>query len=441
MHPKHSCHGRQLSRESPWDHHNQRPFVSSLLPRGLARLRANTKTRELCIHELLFADDAAIVAHTLEDIKEICKHFEQAATLFRLTISTKKTVTFHQPPPGQTSTSPHIEIYVTPLKSVNNFTYLASTVAFDNTIDMEINNRIRAASGAFGGFWKRVWSQHGIAISTKCKVYKAVVLPTLLYSAEMYTLYRRHIRKLSQVHLRHLRQILRISWKDHISNIVVLRQANMSSIKAILTVSQLHWTGHVTRMSSDRLPKAVFYGELSSGKCLRVGQRLRYKDVLKIHLKTTYIPVNTWEPIAHDRQKWRRAIHQGKIHIEEKLTKKYQHEHNRQHGLLGASILTVFCDDCGRGFVAQMGLNSHRRAKHKDTPLHWCHHRKRWTAKKKKEGALLMTIFSRHLAYDHCYEGPTHMNSVLEQQRGVSQGLNFPILRVHLTPILLPTYF
>ena len=73
---------------------------------NLPRLRANTKTRgELCIRELLFADDAAIVAHTLEDIKEICKHFEQAATLFGLTISIKKTVTLYQPPPGQTSTS------------------------------------------------------------------------------------------------------------------------------------------------------------------------------------------------------------------------------------------------------------------------------------------------------------------------------------------------
>ena len=239
--------------------------------------------------------------YRLEDIKEICKHFEQAATLFGLTISTKKTVTLHQPPPGQTSTSPYIEIYGTPLKSVNNFTNLGSTIASDNTIDMEINNRIRAASGAFGGLWKRVWSQHGIAISTKCKVYKAVVLPTLLYSAETYTLYRHHIRKLSQVHLRHLRQILRISWKDHISNIDMLRQANMSSIEAILNASQLRWTEHVTRMSSDRLPKAVFNGELSSGKRLRGGQRLRYKDVLKRHLKTTHMPVYTWEPIAHDR--------------------------------------------------------------------------------------------------------------------------------------------
>ena len=199
-----------------------------------------------------------------------------------------------------------------------------------------------------------------------CNLHKAqVVLATLLYSAETYTLYRRHIRILSQVHLRHLRHILRISWIYHISNIDLLRQANMSSIEAILTAAQLRWTGHVTRMSSDRLPKAVFYGELSSGKRLRGEQRLRYKNVLERHLKTTHIPVNTWEPIAHDRQKWSRAIHQGNTHIEEKLTQKYI----REHGLLDASIPTVFCDDCGRGLVAQIGLNSHRRAKHKDTPL------------------------------------------------------------------------
>jgi hypothetical protein len=43
-----------------------------------------------------------------------------------------------------------------PLKAVNNFTYLGRTVASD-TIDVEINNRIQAASGGFRGLWKRVW--------------------------------------------------------------------------------------------------------------------------------------------------------------------------------------------------------------------------------------------------------------------------------------------
>ena len=226
----------------------------------LARPKASTKTREHCIRELLFAGDAAIVAHTLEDIREIGEQFEQAATLYGLTINTKKIVTLYQLPPGQTSIDTHVEIYGTPLKSVKNFTYLGSTVASDNTIDVEINNPIQAASGAFGGLWKSVWLQHGISVSTKCKVYKAIVLPILLYSAETYSLYRRHFRKRSKVHLRHLRQILRISWKDHIPNVQVLRRDNMSSIEGSLTASQLRWTGHIISMNDSRLPKAVFNG-------------------------------------------------------------------------------------------------------------------------------------------------------------------------------------
>ena len=248
-----------------------------------------------------------------------------------------------------------------------NFTYLGSTVVSDNTIDVEINNRIQAAFGAFGGLWKRVWSQHGISVSTKCKVYKAIVLPTLLYSAETYTLYCRHFINLSKVHLRHLRQILQISWKDHIPNVEVLRRANMSSMEATLTASQLRWTGHIIRMNDSRLPKAVFYGELTEGKRLRGGQRLRYKR----HLKATHITVDHWETLAKDRQQWRQAIHTGKSHIEEKIQQKYQHDHNLRHGLPDPSAPVIFCVNCGRGFKSQIGLFSHQRAKHvTDEPLH-----------------------------------------------------------------------
>ena len=79
----------------------------------LARQKASTTTRKLCIREILYADDTNIVAHTLEHIREICKQYELAATLFGLTINTKKTVALYQPPPGQTSIDPHVEIYGT----------------------------------------------------------------------------------------------------------------------------------------------------------------------------------------------------------------------------------------------------------------------------------------------------------------------------------------
>ena len=104
------------------------------------------------------------------------------------------------------------------------------------------------------------------------------------------------------MHLRHLRQILRISRKDHIPNVEVLRRANISSIEATLTDSQLRWTGHIIRMSDNRLSKSVFYGELAEGKRLRGVQRLRYKDIMKRHLKATHITVDHWETLAQDRQ-------------------------------------------------------------------------------------------------------------------------------------------
>ena len=137
-------------------------FIRTRSDGKLFQLARLDKTRELCIRELLFVDDASIVTHTPEDTREICKQFEQAETLFVLTINTKKTPTLYQLPPRQTSIDPHIEIYGTPLKSVKNSTHMGSTVASNNTIYAEINNRIHAAFGAFGGLWKRAWSQHGI---------------------------------------------------------------------------------------------------------------------------------------------------------------------------------------------------------------------------------------------------------------------------------------
>ena len=43
-------------------------------------------------YTLLFENDAAIVAHTLEDIREMCKQIVQAATPYELTLNTNNTL-------------------------------------------------------------------------------------------------------------------------------------------------------------------------------------------------------------------------------------------------------------------------------------------------------------------------------------------------------------
>ena len=66
-------------------------------------------------------------------------------------------------------------------------------------------------------------------------------------TTETYTLHHRHFRKLSLVHLQHLRQTPWILWKDHIPKYgsLELRRANMSSIEATQQLpTPLDWTHH-----------------------------------------------------------------------------------------------------------------------------------------------------------------------------------------------------
>ena len=58
---------------------------------NLARIRAKTKVRKFLIRDMLFADDAAVVAHTQEELQSLMDCFSQACKDFGLTISLKKT--------------------------------------------------------------------------------------------------------------------------------------------------------------------------------------------------------------------------------------------------------------------------------------------------------------------------------------------------------------
>ena len=148
---------------------------------NLRRLLSHTKTMEQLIMELLFADDCALLAHTEVALQNLVDHFSEASKAFGLTISLKKTEVLFQPAPLQNYTPPHITSDGTTLNSVEHFTYLASVMSNDATIDKDLNNWLSKASSSFDRLYKRVWNSHSLRLSTKIKVYRAVVISTLIY--------------------------------------------------------------------------------------------------------------------------------------------------------------------------------------------------------------------------------------------------------------------
>ena len=271
---------------------------------------AKNKVHISTIRELLFADDCALAADSEEGLQRLCDSFASASRRFGLTISIKKTEVLYQPARGNAYVPPNIHIEGTQLKAVELFKYLGSLVSNDASADAEITARIAKATAAFGRLTKRLWKNRNIRLDTKISVYRASVVTSLLFGSEAWTLRKAHIARLERFHQTCLRKIARIQWFHKVTNYEVLSRCNIHSIQYMIEGAVLRWTGHVTRMSNDRIPKKLLYGRLVNGRSSR-GNQVTYLNQAKRILRACDIKVGDLEAHAACRDGWRTEYKQG----------------------------------------------------------------------------------------------------------------------------------
>ena len=119
----------------------------------------------------------------------------------------------------------------------------------------------------------------------------------------------------------------------------------MQSVHTLLKLAQLRWTGHVTRMPDERLPKKIFYGELQVSKRSHGSQKKRYNDTLKASLKDFNIPTESWEQIAQDRIKWRGLIRRGAGEYDAKRTTRAEQKRAQRKARAKASPTELSSSD------------------------------------------------------------------------------------------------
>ncbi|BHF74159.1 hypothetical protein SprV_0401724300 [Sparganum proliferum] len=169
------------------------------------RMYFQSRVSAINVHELIFADDCALNATSDGDMQRSMDLIVAARDNYGLVINTEKMVRMHQLPPDAAKVTSQINVNGAQLQAVDNFTYLGNALSRSTKIDNEVDGSISKASQAFDLLQNTVWNRR---VLYPDKMYRAVILPTMLYETETRAVYKKQARRLNYFHLSCLRRIL-----------------------------------------------------------------------------------------------------------------------------------------------------------------------------------------------------------------------------------------
>ena len=163
-----------------------------------------------------------------------------------------------------------------------------------------------------------------------------------------------------------IRRILNIEWRSYTPDTVVLERACSINIEKRLILNQMCWVGHVVKMEDERLPKQLFYGELTRGKRPQYKPRERFKDVLKSNLKELEINVDDWEALTEIRASWRKLIRERCSNFEQKRVEYAalkRAPRKQDDSAVPTDVLNELkCSVCRRLLLSMAGLVNHLKS-------------------------------------------------------------------------------
>ena len=196
------------------------------------------------------------------------------------------------------------------LETVNSFKYLGAIVT-DAGSKPEILARVAQTTAALTKL-KTIWKDRNIALSSKIRLMRALVMSIFLYACESWTLTVELERRIQAMEIRCFRRLLGISYKDHITNEEVrsrIRQAIGPHEDLLTTVKRrkLKWYGHVSRSSG--LAKTVLQGTVQGGR-KRGRQRKRWEDNIS---EWTGLRLSEALRKSESREEWRELVARSSV--------------------------------------------------------------------------------------------------------------------------------
>lgn len=182
--------------------------------------------------------------------------------------------------------------------------YLGSTSSDNISFDAEINKCIGKVATIPRYLSICVWKKSKLSTTTKMAVYTK---PASLSFSSM-ALKHGQCKSgaeaeqlpyaLPSMHPRHT-----VEW-ERLPNAQVLDHTGMPTKFTLLRQCRLHWLGHMRWMENGRIPKVIFYGELTSGNRSLSCLQLLFKGSWMHDMNALNIKTENWEDTAEDRCRW-----------------------------------------------------------------------------------------------------------------------------------------
>ena len=236
-----------------------------------------------------YVDDIAILANTPDQAETLLHSLERAAAGIGLYVNAHKTEYMCYNQTGDIST-----LEGTPLKLVDKFTYLGSSVA---STEKDIDTRLTKAWTAINRL-SIIWKSD-LTDKMKRSFFQAAVTSILIYG---WTLTKRLEKKLDGNYTRMLRAILNKSWRQHPTRHQLY--GHLSPITKTIQVRRTRHAGHCWR-SRDELISDVLLWTPTHGRA-KAGQPAS-TYIQQLCEDTGCCPEDLPEAM-NDREKWRERV-------------------------------------------------------------------------------------------------------------------------------------
>ena len=261
-----------------------------------------------------YADDTGLMAECLFRVMQLTEMLAEESKKLGLRINTSKTKIM--PVTGKEGPWQKTEFEGKEIEVVRKFVYLGSELSADGGSQNEIKRRIALAGATFNRMHKKLFKRHDITLKLKIRILNACVIPVLVYGAETWSITRTMEHKLIAAENKWLRRILRVGYKEHITNEEIRRRTAQPFITDVLRRRRMKWAGHVLRMDEGR-PTKIAYNYKPEGKRRTGRPKQRWTDGfeqdlqqagLSIHGQTVGRRRMTLSEMAQDRGIWRDVI-------------------------------------------------------------------------------------------------------------------------------------